>query len=369
MATTCDVVIVGGGLTGAFTARSMAARGLSVVLLDARPLGHNDGSSHGSSRIFRRAYADPLYAGMAARALDQWRDLESESGTTLLTTTGGLDYGKDRHVGELFETVQASGTPSELLSPEEAAERFPGMRFPTDALYHPDAGYLDPEASIRAALAVAEKDGAELRIGIPVEALERRGSGVIVTTPNGTFSARQAVLAAGAWLPELLPQVLPDVAPPDLTVTEQNVFHFGRTHEGKTWPVLVCKHDTQFFGLASGSDAGDRQAVKIGRHDPGASTTPSTRSRVPNAHTRDLIQEFVENWMPGLENQPLREDTCLYTRTRTEDFLMDRRGAITIASPCSGMGAKFAPVLGDMISDIALGIDEPHPRFALTSHS
>jgi sarcosine oxidase len=243
------------------------------------------------------------------------------------------------------------------------------MRFPTEALYHPDAGYLDPEASIRAALAVAEKHGANLHIGTRVESVEQRGGGVVLTTPEATYTARYAVVAAGPWLPELLPQALPNVAPPALTVTEQNVFHFGRIEEGPVWPVLVCKHDTQFFGLASGSDAGDRQAVKIGRHDPGPSTTPSTRSRVPNVQTRDLIREFVENWMPGLEKEPLREDTCLYTRTRNEDFLIDRRGAITIASPCSGMGAKFAPLLGEMISDITLGISEPYPRFALGAHA
>ena len=363
-----DVAIVGGGLTGAFTARSLAARGLSVLLLDARPLGHSDGSSHGSSRIFRRAYADPLYADMAARSLQQWRDLESESGTTLLTTTGGLDYGKDRRAGELYEAVRAGGTPCELLSPEAAAERFPGMLFPTEAVFHPDAGYLDPEAAIRAALAVAEKGGADLRIGTAVEAVERNADGVLITTAEGTFNARKAVLAAGPWLPDLLPHVLPETAPPALTVTEQNVFHFARKDEGKNWPVLVCKHDTQFFGLPSGSDSGQRQAMKIGRHDPGYATTPGTRSRVPDAGTRDLIRAFIERWMPGLELEPLREDTCLYTRTRNEDFLMDRRGTITIASPCSGMGAKFAPILGEIISDITLGTSEPHPRFALAAH-
>ena len=206
-------------------------------------------------------------------------------------------------------------------------------------------------------------------IGTAAEAIEQRNGGVVVATPDGTFTARHTVLAAGPWLPDLLPRALPGTTPPALTVTEQNVFHFARVEEGAAWPVLVCKHRTQFFGLPSGSDGGPWPALKIGRHDAGPATTPATRSGVPDSRTRDLVRAFVGKWLPGLEPDPLREDTCLYTRTRNEDFVLDRRGAITIASPCSGQGAKFAPVLGEMISDITLGVSTPPARFALTSHS
>ena len=363
-----DVVVVGAGLTGSLTARSLAARGRSVLVLDARPLGHAQGSSHGTSRIFRSAHPDPLYADLAARALPLWRRLEEDSGTALLTLTGGLDYGDDRRPRELYAAVRANGVDCELLGADAAAERYPGMRFPTEVLVHPGAGPLDPEASIRAALAVAEKDGATVTVGAEVERIERHGDTVQVATPGATYSASHVVLAAGPWLPGLLPDVLPSAPVPALTVTEQNVFHFTRTEPDGNWPVLVCKHGSQLFGLPSGADAGPRPALKIGRHDAGAAVTPRSRSGIPDPGSRTIVRSFVEEWMPGLEPDPVREDTCLYTRTRNEDFVIDRHGRITVASPCSGQGAKFASVLGELISDIALGVSTAPERFTLAAH-
>lgn len=363
-----DVIIVGGGLTGSLTARSLAARGRSVALFEARPLGHTEGSSHGTSRIFRRAHPVPLYADLAARAQPLWRKLEEDSGIPLLTLTGGLDYGIDRRPVELHQAVSANGVPCELLTADAAAERFPGMRFPTDVLYHPDAGYIDPTATISAALTVAERDGADIRIGTPVEALEDRQSSVVVTTPDGTHTGRQVVLAAGPWLPQLVPRWLPGCPAPQLTVTEQNVFHFPQLENHGRWPVLVCKHHTQLYGLPSGLDGGPEPAVKIGRHEPGAITTPERRSPTPDPRTRTLVRTFVEQWLPGLAPSPVAEAVCLYTRTDNEDFLIDRRGRITIASPCSGQGAKFAPILGEVIADISSGATSTPPRFALSAH-
>ncbi|GAF50027.1 FAD-dependent oxidoreductase [Rhodococcus wratislaviensis] len=363
-----DIAIVGGGLTGSLTARSLAARGRSVLLLEARPLGHTEGSSHGTSRIFRRAHPVPLYADMAARAQELWRKLEYDSGTALLTITGGLDYGVDRHPRELHEAVRANGVACELLTAAAAAERFPGMRFPTEVLFHADAGHIDPGATISAALTVAEKDGADIRIGTAVESIEQRLDHISISTSDGTFTARHLVLAAGPWIPAFLSRALPDIPTPQLTVTEQNVFHFTENEAPGHWPVLVCKHQSQFFGLPSGADGGPAPALKIGRHDPGTATTPASRPGVPDPHTRHLVRAFVADWFPGLDPMPVREDTCLYTRTRNEDFLLDRRGRVTIASPCSGQGAKFAPILGELISDITLGLADTPDRFALAAH-
>ncbi|MEV0945624.1 FAD-dependent oxidoreductase [Rhodococcus sp. NPDC049939] len=363
-----DIAIVGGGLTGSLTARSLAARGRSVLLLEARPLGHTEGSSHGTSRIFRRAHPVPIYADMASRAQHLWRKLEDDSGVALLTTTGGLDYGIDRHPRELYEAVRANAVTCELLSAAAAEERFPGMRFPTDVLFQPDAGHINPNATIAAALAVAETDGADIRIGTAVEAVEHRFGNVSVATSDGTFTARHLVVAAGPWLPEILSRTLPDIPDPHLTVTEQNIFHFTETMAPGHWPVLICMHHRTFYGLPSGADGGPEPALKVGRHDPGVATTPASRSGLPDPHTRDLVQSFVDTWLPGLASTPVREDTCLYTNTRNEDFLLDRRGPITVASPCSGQGAKFAPVVGEMISDIALGLSKTPDRFALSAH-
>jgi len=88
-----DVAVVGAGAAGSAAARSIVEAGRSCVVLERFPLGHAEGSSHGSARIFRLAYHHPDYVRMALHARDAWRELESASGTELLTTTGGIDIG------------------------------------------------------------------------------------------------------------------------------------------------------------------------------------------------------------------------------------------------------------------------------------
>jgi sarcosine oxidase len=77
------------------------------------------------------------------------------------------------------------------------------------------------------------------------------------------------------------------------------------------------------------------------------------------------VSGFVRDRLPGLEPDPVAEASCLYTITADEDFVVDRHGPFVIASPCSGHGAKFAPLIGAMAADLATGRAEPHPRFRL----
>src|SRR5271169_6512725 len=88
-----DAVIVGAGLAGSAAARVVAGRGRSVVLVEAFQPGHRRGSSHGSARIFRRAYPDPLYVELTGQAQVLWRQLAAEAGEELVTATGSVDYG------------------------------------------------------------------------------------------------------------------------------------------------------------------------------------------------------------------------------------------------------------------------------------
>ena len=115
-----DVVVVGGGLMGSATAWQLSRRGRSVALVEAFAIGHNRGSSHGSSRIFRRAYADPIYIAMTGQARELWRELEVDSGTALLKQTGGLDHGRRRDPVLLAQRLSEAGVPNQLLS-EQAA--------------------------------------------------------------------------------------------------------------------------------------------------------------------------------------------------------------------------------------------------------
>ena len=236
MTTRADLIIVGAGLAGSAAAWAASARGLDVVVLEAFGPGHRNGSSHGSARIFRRAYPDPLYVRLTGTARELWRQLEDQSGERLLTLTGGIDFGAVRDPRLLHEVLTSCGVPAELLAPEAAAERWPYFDFTGagQVMFHADSGVLDPHNAMAAMLRLAAANGADIRFGTPVTRLEPApgGDGAVAHTDSGTFTAPVIAVAAGAWIAPLLDGV---VKLPPLTVTQQQVFHFAPASAGKHW--------------------------------------------------------------------------------------------------------------------------------------
>jgi glycine/D-amino acid oxidase-like deaminating enzyme len=150
-----------------------------------------------------------------------------------------------------------------------------------------------------------------------------------------------------------------------MTVTQQQVFHFCHRDPDAAWPTLVHKADLLAYGLPSGADGGPRPAFKVAEHDHGTPTTAASRDGVVDPASRQRIVRFVAEKLPGLDPDPVAEASCLYTTTPDEDFVLDRVGPVVVASACSGHGAKFAPLVGAMAADLALGRSTADPRFAL----
>jgi monomeric sarcosine oxidase len=386
-----DLIIVGAGLAGAAAAWSASGRGANVVVLEQFGQAHRNGSSHGSARIFRRAYPDPLYVRLTGQAGERWRTLERESGDRLLTLTGGIDFGVKRDPEHLHAVLSANGVPSQLLHAREAARRWPQFGFAGAGrvLSYEDCGVLDPDRAIAAMLRLAAAKGADIRFGTPVTRLEAGGEGAIVRTGDESFTAPVAVAAAGAWIAPLLAGL---AELPPLTVTQQQVFHFaprrpadapaaqsadrsagrpaGQRH-GQPWPVFIVQDaEDNCYGLPGGRDGGVPGAIKIGEHRPGTVTTAAGRDFRVDPASRDRVLDFVTRRVPGLDPRPANEVTCLYTWTANEDFIIDRPGGgpFVIASPCSGHGAKFAPLLGEIIAGLAAGEPAADRRFTLAAH-
>jgi len=375
MTTRTDLVVVGAGLAGAATARAASKRGLDVTVLEAYPPGHRNGSSHGSARIFRRAYPDPLYVRLTGRAGELWRALEAEAGESLLTLTGGIDFGPARDPEHLHAVLTGCGVPAELLANAAAAERWPQFDF-TGAgpvMFHPDCGVLDPDRAIAALLRLAAANDADVRFQAPVRRLAvTHDGGAEVHTDTETFTAPVVVIAAGAWLAPLLDGL---VQLPPLTVTQQQVFHFPPSQlandqrPDEPCPVFICQDGPDnIYGLPGGRDGEVPGAIKVAEHDRGKVTTARARDFQVDPASRDRVTAFVRRRVPGLDPAPLNEATCLYTWTANEDFILDRSGPFVIASPCSGHGAKFAPLLGEILAGLASGKPAPDPRFTLAAH-
>jgi sarcosine oxidase len=360
------VVIVGAGLSGAATAWALSRRGVPVVVLEQFAPAHRHGSSHGSARIVRRAYGDGLYVSLTGAAFELWRELESVSGVSVLRMLGGLDFGARRDVATVARLLADAGVAHEVLPAAEAALRWPGMEFEGDVVFHPQAGTVDTETAVATMLAEAMQLGAVVRHSTTASSV----TGNRVELDDGScIAARCVVIAAGGWVE---PLVAGTVELPRLRVTQQQVFHFPRCDLSvPPWPSVIHEPaEHPVYHLAGGRDGGPGDDRKIAEHDAGGVTSAATRDGQVDAASRARVIKYVQRWLPGLDPTPRGEVTCLYTETPSEDFLLDRIGDLVVCSPCSGHGAKFAPLIGELTADLVTGApaDRVPERFRIATH-
>jgi glycine/D-amino acid oxidase-like deaminating enzyme len=354
-----DVVVVGLGVHGTATAAALARRGRRVIALEQFAPGHVRGSSHGRTRMIRRAYPNPVWNDLVDRAYAGWASWEQESGRTLVHRTGGL-YA---HRG----AAQLQGPDCEALEdPAEIARRMPGLAVPDGfgAVYDPNAGMLDAALALDTMRAAAIGGGAELRHGVRVDGWDPTVEGVVVSTSEGPVRAARLVIAGGGWVDRLVPSMagLTEVwriltltaapgqagaMPPDL-----GAFSIDRP-EGLVFGIP----DAAGNGVKIGVDAGDVW-------DPAEPVAPATRAEV--ADLRELLHAFV----PRLDTGPVEVAACLYTMTADRRFVLGplaEAPEVVVVSACSGHGFKFGAAIGEAAADLSDGVDRPDLDFVSTA--
>ncbi|WNI19386.1 FAD-dependent oxidoreductase [Actinacidiphila sp. ITFR-21] len=347
------VVVVGGGVMGSSAAWHLAARGADVTLFEQFAPGHDRGSSHGSSRIFRLAYADPFYVGLAVRALPLWRRLEEESDTGVLTLTGAVDHGPGPATGALADALTAAGRPVERVTPEQAADRWPGLRVDSTAVFHPEAGRLHADDAVIAFQRAAERRGAVVRHGVRVSGITLRGAGAEVVTADGeAVGADSVVVAVGGWAPVALAALVAGV--PALRVTLEQPAHFPAA-DPLSWPSFIHHGGAGIEPVDGIYGLGSDDGVKAGFHGIGRVIDPDHDDRTPDPATIRALQDYAERWLPGVDADKPSVVTCLYTTTPDHDFVIDRSGPVTVLAGFSGHGFKFASVIGELAADLVEG--------------
>lgn len=344
-----EVAIVGAGVVGAAAAWALAREGRQdVVVLDRFAADHELGSSHGPTRIFRYAYDDPFYVSLAKKTLPLWRELEHQTGRTLLTITGGLDVGHTEYLTSGAAALRSQGAPADILDAREMADRFPGLTIGArSGLWSPDTGVLAAERSVAAMLAAS---GAQVRRPVTVLRIDHDDDGATLHTQGGLVHARTAIVTAGAWNGPLLAAAGIDLP---LQVTQEQVFHFPG---GEGLPVFIERAALFRYMVPPMHGA---PGAKVGEHTAGDRTTADERSGLIEPAGAERVRDWVAAAMPALTPQPVQSGTCLYTMTPDEDFIVDAKGPIVFASPCSGHGFKFAPLIGQMLAALATGAVPP----------
>jgi sarcosine oxidase len=366
-------VVIGAGLTGAATAWRLARRGHEVTVVERTEPAAQDGSSHGSARIFRYAYSEQFWVDLVVRARAGFTELEELSGQQLITPTGSLDFGRMRDPAALAPLLASAGVEHEVLSAEQARARWPQIAVDTEVLWHPAAGVIDAQRTVHAMLAAAAGHGARVLTRWPVRGIEETATGYRVAAQDGRgIDAERVVVATGGWLPDLLDRLpLPSgfrAAIPPFQVSQENAYHFPYRDQSVAWPTFIHKNSAiQTYSLPGGRDA-DFRGQKLAEYNGGKriGSAAAQDGRIDPANQARII-DYVERYLPGLVPSPYATTTCLFTNTANEDFLVDGVDGITLVSPCSGHGAKFAPLIGDIAADVATGTGRAPERF--TAHA
>lgn len=312
---------------GLATARALAQAGRDVHVCEQFELGHERGSSHGSSRIVRLSYPDVRWVRLAQESFPLWRKLESESGRRLLDLHGTLDLGDWEPNRDALAACEA---PFEVLDAGQIEQRFgiradPGER----GLFQADGGIVHADEAV-----AAFADGLDVRERVRVETVDEDGDGVTA----GGVRAQVAVVTAGAWAPGL--------AGVEATPTAETVTYFDL---GRPVPSLIdtttgARHG---YALASPGDT-----LKAGLHQSGRPVDPDEPG-VPDRELSARTAAWVERRYLGA-GPPTRTETCLYTIRENDEFLLERHGRVVVGSACSGHGFKFAPVVGQKLAQLAL---------------
>ena len=355
-----DAIVVGLGAMGSATTYQLSKRGVRVLGLDMYEPGHDQGSSHGHHRMFRKWTHREGFLPLAARAYELWRELEEESSRNILNMIGevgliDLDLAIRFHGFEDEDFDPTRGGKVEILDEQSLAERFPGFRLyeGVQASYEADAGFLRPEVGIAAHLDLAERHGAALHYNEEVTAWSPDGQGVRVETARGTYTANRLIITTGPWAAELLGAL-------DLRLEVVRIVNgYFEPTKPEWWRAengapnfILWVPEGAYYGMPSIDGVG----LKIGRHDNGVPTTARTIRREIDEAEIEMLRNTLDRYMPGASGPSPLQVTCMYTMTPDENHIVERHPEyrqVLYGCGFSGTGFKFSGVFGEALADLA----------------
>ncbi|MBN9471444.1 MAG: N-methyl-L-tryptophan oxidase [Bosea sp.] len=358
-----DIVVLGLGAMGSAALFQLASRGADVLGVDQFHPPHENGSSHGETRVTRLGVAEgTALAPLVKRSHEIWKELEGRTGESLFGQVGflaissePLQHGAADYVERTLAVARRSGTRHELIAPDEARRRYPWLNVADgDRVYfEPEGGYLRPERCVAAQLRLAAAAGARLVLDTRVEAIVPHAGHVEIRTGKGRILAGRVVVSAGAWAGRLLgPQVSGLLRP------TREILHWYALEPSAPagWgeaPVYIWSYghgvEEGFYGFPAFDGS-----VKLAHGEKTRSVDPDGFDRSSEEEeSRDFYARSIAGRLKGLRVDQSRRKTCLYTVSPDNGFIIDQWPQcerVLVVSPCSGHGFKHSAAIGEAVS-------------------
>ena len=362
-----DVIVIGVGSMGSSACYYLAKEGYKVLGLEQFDISHEFGSHAGQSRIIRKAYFEnPDYVPLLERAYQNWKALEDETGAKIYHPTGLVYFGPRDH--SLIKGVKQSTSLYSIklntFDTTSAAQQFPQFTMPADfeTLFEPDAGFVTPEKAIKLYAEQAIKNGANIETHEQVLSWQRDGDSVVVTTDKNIYRCSRLIISAGAWARKMIPPLSGK-----LKITRQFVAWINPKNWDKftlgnfsCWLLADDEKPGCYYGfpILDETEFGGPKGLKLAHHFPAMETDPDQVNREVTIEDKKNLEYALNKYLPGCFQSFLSYKICLYTNSPDEDFIIDKlpgyEGRVVIATGFSGHGFKFASVIGEILSDLAI---------------
>ena len=365
-----DICILGGGVMGLASANSIINRGNSrVLILDRYGIGNDYCSSNDVNRVFRYSYGnDELYTRMAVESLKLWKDLERESGQELLLPTGllmlqGEDESANGFNEASYHMLSSMKLGAEQLEADELEKHFPQFRA-EKGFFDPHGGVLLASKTLSVLSSLIEKQGVKILKG-KARRLVFGDHPTVETADGQNIQFHKLVITIGPWSNSLLN---PELAP--MIPTRQQLIYFKPRKNldlfrPRTCPVFFTdKH----YGLpAAGMDG-----VKVSPKELNDPVDPDKANRSVDQEQIAVCRGVCRRFVPDLaDGEVVHTKVCLYDMTENSDFVLDFdpvHPEVVYGYGFSGHGFKFAPLIGQLLSELVLGRKPSFPLERFSAH-
>lgn len=361
-----DILILGVGAMGSATLYTLARQGLDVCGVEQFGVAHDRGSAHGETRMIRKAYFEhPDYMPLLNRAYELWKSMQAECGETLFVNNGLLLAGP--HHSQTIRGLNACYAkhrlPHDRLTAPEAMRRFPQFHLSPEAevFYDPAAGFLYAEKSVEQMVRLAQRHGAALHVNEKVHGWQADDHGVTLRTNRRTLHAEKLIVTSGAWAKNALAALGVEVQIWRKVLfwyRSSNLEDFGP----ERFPNFFVETDAGgFYGFPTINTFG----MKVGEHTlPDRVEDPEALNRALAPDDEPGILRFLSATFPQLTPRRTKFSVCMYTMTPDEHFILDvhpQHANVVFGAGFSGHGFKFAPVIGEILGELAVQGTTRHP--------